>query len=63
MEDFIVMLADNLWKGQRSTELEELTIKCVAKLVSADYWEVFMELDTLFEIIAAHGDERLARTK
>ena len=53
MEDFIVMLADNLWKGQRSTELEELTIKCVAKLVSADYWEVFMELDTLFEIIAA----------
>lgn len=63
MEDFIVMLADNLWKGQRCTELEELTIKCVAKLVSADYWEVFMKLDTLFETIAAHGDERLARSR
>ncbi len=62
VEDFIVMLADNLWKGQRIAELEELTIKCVAEIANADYWKVFIELDTLFETIAAHGDERLARS-
>jgi hypothetical protein len=62
LEELVVALADNLWKGKRNTKLEERVIAEVAQLLSQDYWDVFACLDDKFEEIAATGDRRLAQS-
>jgi hypothetical protein len=63
LEELLVALADKLWKGARHTELERWVIQGVAAKLGKDFWEVFLDLDTAFEEIAAGGDERLARSR
>jgi hypothetical protein len=58
-----VALADTLWKGKRNTQLEVLFIKKLAELCSKDYWQLFIEMDSCFERIAAEGDARLLRSQ
>lgn len=62
LEELLVALADKLWKGVRRPDLEERVIDSVAFALGKTRWEVFVELDTLFEDIAAAGPERLARS-
>jgi hypothetical protein len=62
-EELLVALADTLWKGKRSTLLEEKVIQKTATLGQKDYWELFVEMDACFEAIAAEGDVRLLRSQ
>ena len=61
LEPLLVALADKLWKGKRVPELEERVIDRLA-VAAPDRWAAWTALDTLFETVAARGDERLARS-
>jgi len=61
-EELIIALADTLWKGSREADLELRIIDGVAARLQTDRWELFQTLDSLFEEIAAEGDERLSRS-
>jgi hypothetical protein len=63
LEETCVALADKLWKGQRVTQLEEMFIQKLAERYKQDYWELFVEMDSCFENIAAAGDSRLLRSQ
>ena len=56
-------LADTLWKGKRNSQLEELVIQNLAIRSNQDYWDLFVEMDSCFENIAADGDSRLLRSQ
>ena len=59
LEERTVALADKLWKGKREAELELSVIDEVAVRLGVSRWDVFEQLDTAFEAIAAGGAERL----
>jgi hypothetical protein len=61
-EDRIVALADKLWKGKREAALELAVIDEAAARLGLSRWDVFTQLDSKFEDIAADGPERLQRT-
>lgn len=61
-EELVVALADHLWKGNRNVELQHLVIDRVAGMLQQDYWELFVVLDSGFELIAAEGHIRLNRS-
>lgn len=63
VEDLFVALADTLWKGKRIHELEELAIRRLSALANTEFWDIFDELDTLFQSVAEQADERLERSK
>lgn len=62
-EELLVALADKLWKGERDEELEKNIIRLVAERLRRDVWDVLIELDSHFEMIASEGAERLARSR
>ena len=62
-EERTVALADKLWKGKREPELELLVVDGAAARLSTERWDIFERLDTVFEEIAAGGDERLRRSR
>lgn len=61
-EELVVALADKLWKGARVAELEELVIDRAAAAIGRDRWDIYTELDGIFETVAAGADERLFRS-
>jgi hypothetical protein len=63
LEELLVALADTLWKGKRSQDLENLVVKWLLKQCSRDYWDLFMEMDACFEQIAEDGYSRLLRSQ
>ena len=63
LEELVVALADKLWKGARNSELEERVVERAAACLEQDRWGLFVELDTLFEDIAAGGADRLERSR
>jgi hypothetical protein len=63
LEELLVALADTLWKGKRSHDLENLVVKRLSKQSSRDYWDLFMEMDACFEKIAEDGYSRLLRSR
>lgn len=63
LEELLVALADKLWKGVRNAPLEERFINEAAKSVARDRWDLFVQLDSLFEEIAAEGVARLQRSR
>ncbi len=63
LEELLVALADKLWKGVRHAELERRVIEVVAATLGKEFWDVFVELDSAFEEIAAGGAERLERSR
>lgn len=63
-EELIVALSDSLWKGRRWQDLEEVVIRLMGDACGDDKrWAVHMQLDTLFEEIAAGGHDRLERSR
>ncbi|WP_310419560.1 HD domain-containing protein [Chamaesiphon sp. OTE_8_metabat_110] len=62
LEELIVALADNLWKGKRNNELEHRVVTKIADMLDRDYWEMFITLDSGFEEVAAAGASRLSRS-
>jgi hypothetical protein len=61
-EELSVALADKLWKGKRESELELRVIDAAARKLGVSRWALFADLDTAFEMIAAGGHDRLARS-
>jgi len=55
-------LADKLWKGKREADLELCVIDEIALRTGLSRWDIFAQLDTTFEEIAAGGEERLRRS-
>jgi hypothetical protein len=62
-EERSVALADKLWKGKREPELEMRIVDDVARLLGVGRWDVFAELDSVFDDIAAGASPRLARSR
>jgi HD domain len=62
LEELLVALADKLWKGVRVQELELKVIDEIAARLHRERWDIFLELDALFEEIARGGDARLERS-
>jgi hypothetical protein len=63
LEELLVALSDKLWKGVRIAHLEERVINEAAKALDRDRWDLFVQLDSLFEEIAADGAARLERSR
>lgn len=63
IEEFVVALADKLWKGTRHRQLEEQVVKYISMFLQKDYWQIYIALDSVFEEIADHGAERLLRSQ
>jgi len=59
-EDFVVALADEVWKGGRFPDLEALLVKRIAGQTGIPEWQVFSRLDEILGEIAEGADERLA---
>lgn len=62
-EESTVALADKLWKGVRNPELEVYIIDYIAHQKVTSRWDVFVEIDSVFEEIASHGYERLMESQ
>jgi hypothetical protein len=62
-EELLVALADTLWKGKRNAQLEGEVVQRIAVLGQKEYWELFVEMDSCFEAIAADGHSRLLRSQ
>lgn len=60
LEDFIVALADNCWKGSRNEALESKVAERIAPLLGIETWDAFMGLDEIVVQVASGGEERLA---
>jgi hypothetical protein len=62
-EEQSVALADKLWKGKREAELELFVIDAAASRLGVQRWDVYPQLDLLFESIASDASERLSRSR
>jgi hypothetical protein len=60
IEDLLVALADNCWKGKRIPELEAEAVTSVSIMTGKESWEVFAALDNILTELASDADERLA---
>lgn len=60
LDDLVIALADNLWKGRRNEQLEMQVVEAVAQQTSQEKWLVFDRLDEIFASIASEGGNRLA---
>lgn len=58
LEDLLVALADQAWKGVRSATLDNLVIDRIVERTGVKRYEVFMKLDSLLTKI---GDDSQAR--
>jgi HD superfamily phosphodiesterase len=63
LEELVIALADTLWKAKRLAALETAVVKAVSERAKQDYWDLFIDLYTCFEDIAAGGAERLVRSQ
>lgn len=61
-EERSVALADKLWKGKREAGLELLIVDEIASKLGISRWDVFANMDSVFEAIAAGATERLERS-
>ncbi len=62
-EDLLVALADKLWKGKRVAKLEQRAIAWLAEVSGRDFWDVFTQVDSVFEKVAQAGPTRIARSR
>lgn len=60
LEDLIVALADNVWRGGRVEELETKAASVMARVTGLEPWEAWSKVDCVCEEIASRGEERLA---
>lgn len=62
IEELCIALSDKLWKGKRVESLELKVIDHIAKIKGVGRWDIFADLDSCFETVAAGGHERLQRS-
>ena len=60
IEDFLVCLADKVWKGKRDQALEETFIKAVCDSEHLEFWDIYPCITSLLDQVAAEADMRLA---
>jgi hypothetical protein len=60
LEDLLVALADNCWKGSRNEILELKIAEQIASAIGIETWEAFMGLDEVVAKVASRSEERLA---
>lgn len=58
-EDWLVALADRVWRGARTPELEMKLVEWVSEATGQELWSVYRELDDLLSALAGGADERL----
>ncbi|MDX1688129.1 MAG: HDIG domain-containing protein [Candidatus Promineifilaceae bacterium] len=58
VEDLLVALADEVWKGSRDEELETALLERLAASKNSELWEAYMKLDELLTTLAAEADRR-----
>ncbi len=62
LEDRLIALADKLWKGKRDADLEAALTEELATRLDRPSWEVFGAFDTVCEVVASDGPDRLSRS-
>jgi hypothetical protein len=60
IDDWMVSLADKIWKGKRVTDLEDLIVNHICRKTNKEKWEVFLNFDDLLQNISKDADKRLA---
>ncbi|WP_033824135.1 HD domain-containing protein [Kitasatospora sp. MBT63] len=60
LEELLVSLADQVWRGSRRADLEDLVTARLAEAGGLARWEVFLALDDLLTDLGADADRRLA---
>ena len=60
LEDLLVALADNCWKGKRPEQLESRTVDLLSTLSGRPVWDCYSEPDDILGSLAADADNRLA---
>ena len=59
LEDLLVALADNCWKGKRVEVLESKTVDVLSALSGKAAWECYAKLDEILGSLAIDADIRL----
>ncbi len=59
VEDLLVAIADNIWKGTRNEVLEQALVGHIAALSSQEPWQVWLTLDDMLSALAEPAAERL----
>ncbi len=59
VEDWLVALADKVWKGARHKELEGRIVQHISLACKEEVWTVYTKFDDLIASIAEGADERL----
>ncbi|MEO1482283.1 MAG: HD domain-containing protein [Myxococcota bacterium] len=59
LDEYLVVLADKLWKAKRDEPLEAAFVRVVAEATGEEAWAVFDWFDDLACRITANADERL----
>jgi len=60
LEDLLIALADNCWKGKRVDKLESKITALLSAASNKPEWECYAELDEIVEELTKDADERLA---
>jgi hypothetical protein len=60
LEDLLVALADNCWRGKRPEQLETRTVDLLVSASGRPAWDCYSELDDILGSLAADADSRLA---
>jgi hypothetical protein len=60
VEDLLVSVADNVWKGKRVADLEDRLRDHLAAATGLPPWEAYLALDDVLSGLAATADRRLA---
>lgn len=59
LDDLLVALADNCWKGKRVDELETKTVDLLSSVSGKPAWDCYAALDDILGTLAADADGRL----
>jgi hypothetical protein len=59
LEDLLVAIADNIWKGTRNEALEQALVAHIAHLSGQEPWRVWLTLDDVLSDLAEPAGERL----
>ena len=60
LEDLLVAEADTVWKGKRSSRLDDAVAAHLAALTGEEPWSVYLALDDILNDLARDAEKRLA---
>ncbi len=62
LEDLLVALADNWWRGRRDEVIESAVCAQIAAQTHQSAWQVYLALTEIADVITSSADERLRQT-